>query len=74
MGAWGLLDLGGMRPDAATLQRPERSGNDRPKAAVSTRDSFADSNNQYAGQAEKRNSGGVDGLLRAHAALVHEIE
>ena len=72
--AWGLLIWRGMRPNVATLTRPERSEEDRPANTVSARDSFAASANRYTGQQDTRISGGVDSLLRANAALVHEIE
>jgi hypothetical protein len=72
--AWGLLMWRRMRPNVATLTRPERSEDDRPATAVSTREQFAASGGRYTRQQDTRSSVSVDSLLRANAALVHEIE
>ena len=63
-----------MRLQASTANQAERPNDDRRTAAVNARESFGDSDSRYSAQPDKRNGGGVDGLLRAHASLVHEIE
>ena len=74
MRAWVLLLKTRMRPQSSTTNQIERPDDDRRIAAVSARESFRDSDNRYSEQSNKRHTGGVDGLLRANASLVHEIE
>ena len=70
-----MLRPRGMRTPVSNHHQTDHAEADRPTAAASARDAFSQAENRYGAQEDNKRTGGrVDGLLRAHAALVHEIE